>query len=119
MLVGGYINNYDSNVLLGRDDLIIAEVDESDKSQLFYSPAISVITNLEADHLDSYEDIEGVCKAFETYFSNLKNDATVIYCADDRVLSSLVAKTALKKISYGTFDGCDYQAKNIVVLNLI
>ncbi|MBN1493362.1 MAG: UDP-N-acetylmuramate--L-alanine ligase [Candidatus Omnitrophica bacterium] len=113
-LVGGYIRNYNSNVMLGRQDLIIAEVDESDKSQLYYSPKINVITNLEADHLDSYEDLNGLRAAFKTYFKNLKADAKVIYCADDHVLTELVKAQERQSISYGLNEHVDYCAKSII-----
>jgi UDP-N-acetylmuramate--alanine ligase len=114
-LVGGYIINYDSNVILGRRDFIVAEVDESDKSQLYYSPAVSVITNLEEDHLENYHDMNGILAAFKEYLSNLEPQATVIYCGDDTMLSDLVTHEHSCRISYGKSQSFDYQARNIDV----
>lgn len=60
VIVGGVINNVESNSLLGESEFLIAEADESDGSFLFYSPFIEVITNIDQEHLDFYADFNAV-----------------------------------------------------------
>ena len=112
-VIGGYMKNVWSNIMYGNGTLYIAEVDESDKSHLLYSPAITVLTNLEEDHLDNYAGMDDIRTAFRSYLNGLAPDARIVYCSDDTELSALLADTKYAAISYGITSAARYQARNI------
>ena len=112
-LIGGYMKNYQSNALFGDGKLIVAEVDESDKTQLACRPKINVITNLEADHLEHYQDLEGIYQSFRQYLQQLDSDAVVIYYAEDAPLRQLILESEVKAISYGFQPEAQYYARHL------
>lgn len=113
-LVGGEILNYESNVILGRRHLFVAEVDESDKSQLFFIPDFALITNLEADHLDVYHDLAGLKHSFRLFLDRVKKTGRVIYCFDDPNLRELIAQEQIPgAVSFGMSAGADYHAGEV------
>ena len=79
-LVGGEILNYGSNALIGDPHLFVAEVDESDRSQLHFAPDFALITNLDAEHLDVYKDLEDIKKSFRSFMDQVKTTGRVVYC---------------------------------------
>lgn len=113
-LVGGYLENYNSNVLVGDNSVVVAEVDESDKSHLYYSPRTTVVTNLELDHPDHYTDMQDMNNVFRSYFAGLAADALVVYCCDDPGINALASDMAGKTISYGVSPEAHFSAREIV-----
>ncbi len=116
-LVGGDIRNFNSNVLLGDSHLLIAEVDESDRSQLFYEPDFALLTNLEAEHLDIYKDIADLKQSFREFVYQVKKTGTIVYCSDDPYLSEIIGQAGegISAVSYGFNPSAVYSAKDLIL----
>ena len=112
-LVGGDIVNYGSNVLIGDPHLFVAEVDESDRSQLYYSPDFALVTNLDTEHLDVYKDLDDIKSSFKTFIEQVKTTGSLIYCLDDQNLKELAADSLRGGISYGLSEAADFHPKDI------
>src|SRR5438046_7235712 len=90
VVVGGLLNTIGSNARLGKGDFIVLEADESDRSFLLLSPAIAVVTNIEADHLDQYRDLEDIQTAFLSFINKVPFYGPVILCIDAAPVQSLI-----------------------------
>jgi UDP-N-acetylmuramate--alanine ligase len=80
--LGGIASNYDSNVLYGKNDIVVVEADEYDRSFLTLHPDIAVITSMDADHLDIYGSHEGLTESFRLFASQIKENGTLIFHED-------------------------------------
>ena len=106
---GGIINSFNSNAQLGKGEYLIAEADESDKSFLLLQPSISVITNIEPDHLINYDDnFDNLKNAFLEFIKKLPFNGISIVCGDDPVISELKTSFQRSHISYGFDPKNDY-----------
>jgi UDP-N-acetylmuramate--alanine ligase len=112
-LVGGDVVNLGTNTILGGDRLWISEVDESDKSHELYAPSYAVLTNLEADHLDHYQNIGNLENSFARFLTNLRNPGVIIYNQEDTRLQRLVLESTKPRISFGLSPRADFFAQNI------
>ena len=84
IIVGGRVHSFDkTNAVVGKGDIIIVEADEYDRTFLRLSPSMAVITNIEAEHLDIYEDLEDVKDAFIQFANKVPFYGAVIVCLDD------------------------------------
>ncbi len=110
VIVGGIVKNYGSNNLLGSGKYIVVEADEFDRSFLTLSPIIAGITNIEADHLDCYTDLEGVKRAFIEYANKVPFFGSVIACLDDHGVQSIIPRISKKIITYGISKQANIQA---------
>ncbi len=114
-VVGGEMVNFDANAQAGLSDYLIAEADESDGSFLRYHPYISVVTNIEADHLENFNnDFNNLIKAYQHFLQQTKDDGVVVLCNDDQLLNKLKSGLPSKVITYGFEEGADYLASNLV-----
>lgn len=82
-LIGGIVEDFDTNGRNGSGDLYVAEADESDASFLLLDPDIVVVTNIEADHLDHYGSLEAIEEAFSQFMASAGEDGTVICCGEN------------------------------------
>lgn len=114
-LVGGEILNYGSNAIIGDPNLFVAEVDESDRSQLHFSPDFALITNLDVEHLDVYKDIADIKSSFRRFVDQVKTTGKVIYCLDDPNLKEIMMEASSSAVSYGFSTHSDFYAKDIVL----
>ncbi len=112
-LIGGILLNHDDNVLLGSDDLYIAEVDESDKSHRRYEPLYSLITNVEKEHLDHYKDFEEIKACFKDYGSQTREGGLLLINHDDEELLKLFTDYSKPLITYGFSHQADFWAHDI------
>lgn len=112
-LVGGEILNFGSNVLIGDPNLIVSEVDESDRSQLYFSPDFTLITNLDAEHLDVYRDLEDIKNSFRTFIDQVKTTGSFVYCLDDPHLKEIASDSHRSGVSYGFSESADFHPKDI------
>lgn len=110
VLVGGITTNWGSNARPGKSSLIVVEADEYDASFLHLRPSISVITNVEPDHLDFYGSIGAMQRAFHTYAEQVRD--LLVICADDPVLPSLVGDCGTPMMTYGMSAG-DWRATEV------
>jgi UDP-N-acetylmuramate--alanine ligase len=101
-VIGGRLSAFGSNARLGQGDVIVAEADESDGSFLKLSPVISVITNVDREHLDHYGTFERALDAFVTFANTVPFDGAVIVGIDDAVLAGLVPRMTRRVVTYAT-----------------
>jgi UDP-N-acetylmuramate--alanine ligase len=102
IVVGGRLNTIGSNARLGKGDFIVLEADESDRSFLLLSPTIAVVTNIEADHLDHYRDLDDIQSAFLSFVNKVPFYGAAILCLDDPVVQSLIPRIQRRILTYGT-----------------
>src|SRR3989338_1122478 len=116
-LVGGDILNYGTNVLVGDTHFFVSEVDESDRSQLNYKPDYALITNLEAEHLDVYKDLDDLKKSFVEFVSQVKDTGKIVYCEDDPLLREIISHvhSDTKCFSYGITRKAYFYAEDVVL----
>ncbi len=113
-VVGGLVNSIASNARLGQGDYLVAEADESDASFLHLQPLISVVTNVDVDHMDAYGgDFEQLRRTFTDFLHNLPFYGLAILCLDDPVLRDLAAGVHRTVVGYGTVPEADYRAVDI------
>ena len=117
VIVGGIVKNYGSNNLLGSGKHIVVEADEFDRSFLTLSPIIAGITNIEADHLDCYENLENVKNAFIEYANKVPFFGSVIACLDDHGVQSVIPEIHKKIVTYGFSKQANFRAENIFSQN--
>lgn len=109
-VIGGRINRANRNASLGAGTYLVAEADESDASFLHLQPMCTVLTNLEADHLENYNgDFSLLRKAYVDFLHNLPFYGLAVLCLDDPVLRSLVPLAGRQIRSYGFCDDADYR----------
>tara|TARA_B100001123_G_scaffold171194_1_gene197004 strand:- start:30 stop:1454 length:1425 start_codon:yes stop_codon:yes gene_type:complete len=111
-IVGGRVSGWDSNMRYG-SDLYVVEADEYDRSFLNLEPKVAVVTNLEADHLDTYGNIESVIKAFCDFLGALSKEGRGIICGDDYGASKLLGILNGRGYTYGTSAGSQLRGVDI------
>ena len=109
-VIGGLLNSAGSNARLGAGRYLIAEADESDASFLHLQPMATVITNIEADHMDTYQgDFEKLKATYLEFLHNLPFYGLVVVCLDDPVLRQLIPCIGRTVLTYGFSEDADYQ----------
>jgi len=111
--VGGRMLNINSPARVGKGKIFVAESDESDGSFLKYEPQISVLSNIEADHLDFHKDLNGLSSSFLKYLKNTKEDGCSVVCWDDPLCREVSEQAGVNRLAYGLSLGCDVRAVNI------
>ncbi|GAA1040319.1 UDP-N-acetylmuramate--L-alanine ligase [Virgisporangium ochraceum] len=101
-VIGGEISEAGSNGHHGGGDLFVAEADESDRSFLLYRPHVGVVTNIDADHLNTYGDLAGLEDAFVEFAGRVDPAGFVVTCADDPGARSFAARAPGTVYTYGT-----------------
>ena len=113
-IIGGRILGQEDKSILGSSEYLIVEADESDASFLHLSPEISVITNVDNDHLDFYENnIEKLNETFHQFLENLPFYGTAIICIDEEKGEKIFNDLSRPKISYGFNKSADYYLKDL------
>jgi UDP-N-acetylmuramate--alanine ligase len=114
VVVGALWENLGSNAILGRGDYFVAEADESDSSFTYLSPQISIITNLDKEHLDHYRDLAHIQATFAGYLRNLPPGAQVVAWADDPHLAPVLQGCPHQVITYSLKPGrADFYATDL------
>ena len=113
VVIGGDVASLHGNARNGKSDWVVAEADESDGSFLKFTSYISVITNIEDDHLDHYGTTENIYQAFKQHVENMKPGGTAVLCMDSAPIRRLAKETDRKFIAYGLTEDCDYYAKDV------
>ena len=114
IMVGGKVHSFDkTNAVVGKGDVIIVEADEFDRTFLRLTPSIAIITNIEAEHLDIYDDLEDVKGAFIDYANKVPFYGAVIVCLDDPNVRSILPDLERRVISYGLSPQAQVRAVDI------
>ncbi len=108
-IIGGLLNSAGSNAKVGKSDFLIAEADESDASFLHLQPMVSVITNIEEDHMDTYGgSLEKMKDTYVDFIHNLPFYGLAVVCSDDATVRELIPRFGRQVITYGEQKGADY-----------
>jgi UDP-N-acetylmuramate--alanine ligase len=113
LIIGGKVRSLSTNARLGESDFLVAEADEFDRSFLTLSPTIAVITNLEADHLDCYKDLDDIKDTFITFANKVPFYGSVISCLDDENIQDILPAINKPIVTYGFSSQADVQARNL------
>jgi UDP-N-acetylmuramate--alanine ligase len=113
-VIGGRLNAAGSNAKLGAGDFIVVEADESDASFLHLQPVIAVVTNIDADHMDTYQhDFARLRQAFVQFLQNLPFYGAAVLCADDVHVREILPFVSKPVLTYGTVADATVRADNI------
>ncbi|MFT5162387.1 MAG: UDP-N-acetylmuramate--alanine ligase [Alteromonadaceae bacterium] len=109
-VIGGLLNSAGTNARLGNGRYLIAEADESDASFLHLQPMVSVITNIEADHMGTYDgDFEKMKSTYVDFLRNLPFYGVAVVCIDDEVVKEVTERCGRKLITYGESADADFR----------
>jgi len=111
VVVGGRVDAMGSNARLGKSQYLVAEADESDRSFLKLSPILSIVTNVDREHMDCYRDMEDVEQAFVDFMNRVPFYGAVIACQDDERLCNLLPRLERRVITYGTSEASAFRAR--------
>jgi UDP-N-acetylmuramate--alanine ligase len=101
-VIGGRLLSADANARLGKGDFLVAEADESDASFLYLTPAMAVITNIDADHMEAYgHDFERLKRAFVDFAQRLPFYGVAVVCIDDPNLREILPAITKPRVTYG------------------
>lgn len=113
-VIGGLVNSAGTNAKLGASRYLIAEADESDASFLHLQPVVAVLTNIEADHMDTYGgDFAVLRRTFLEFLHNLPFYGLAILCVDDPVVAELLPEASRAVLSYGFSEQADYRITGV------
>ncbi|QDH20096.1 UDP-N-acetylmuramate--L-alanine ligase [Saccharibacillus brassicae] len=113
-IIGGEIVGFGTNAKAGKSEYVVAEADESDGTFLQYHPYISIVTNIEADHLENYEgSFEKIKEAYVQFLNQTRSEGCAIVCADDENLREMMPKLTCKLVTYGMGEEADYRISDI------
>ena len=113
-VVGGLVNAFGTNARLGQGRYLVAEADESDASFLLLQPVISLVTNIDRDHLDAYQgSFDRLQQSFLEFLHHLPFFGVAVMCIDDPHVAELVPAVGRTVITYGLADAADVRAENI------
>ena len=113
VIVGGRVLGVGTNAYVGKGDYIVAEADEFDRSLLRFYPTVAVITSIEPEHMECYEDLDDLNNCFVEFASRVPFYGSIIYCLDDPGLQRVRARFARPSISYGFSHHADLYAADI------
>ncbi len=112
-LVGGEVNDFGGNVILGNGRYFVAEADESDGSFLYLKPVYSVITNIEEEHLDFYKDLDEIIDVYRKFADNTSRDGILFYHQADKNINRCLAGYSGGLSSFGLTGSADLSASNV------
>lgn len=112
-VIGGKVLNFGSNARAGEGDYLVFEADESDGSFLKLLPAITVVTNIDADHLDHYKYFDGIKDAFVQYVNNIPFYGYSVLCIDDSIVKEILPRVERPYFTYGFSEDADFRAENM------
>jgi UDP-N-acetylmuramate--alanine ligase len=108
VVVGGRVDALGSNARLGKSQYLVAEADESDRSFLKLSPILSVVTNIDREHMDCYRDMDDVERTFIEFMDRVPFYGMIVACNDHDGLRALLPRIQRRTVTYGTREGSDF-----------
>ncbi len=113
-VIGGRLNSIGTNARLGKGELLVAEADESDASFLYLQPVISVVTNIDADHMETYgQDFEKLKSTFVEFLGHLPFYGLAVVCKDDPHVRAIMPSVTRPMLTYGMAQDADLCARNV------
>jgi UDP-N-acetylmuramate--alanine ligase len=113
-VIGGRLEAAGAHAKLGTGEFLVAEADESDASFLYLMPVISIVTNIDADHMETYgHDFEKLKQAFVDFIQHLPFYGVAVLCADDANVREIMPRVTKQIVTYGTSEDADIRATNI------
>jgi UDP-N-acetylmuramate--alanine ligase len=113
-VIGGRLNSAGANAMLGTGQYIVVEADESDASFLNLLPVMAVVTNIDADHMETYgHSLDKLKQAFVDFLHRMPFYGAAVLCTDDAGVASIVEQIARPITSYGLSDGAQVRAINV------
>ena len=113
-VIGGRLKSADANARLGKGDYLVAEADESDASFVHLKPMLAIVTNIDADHMGTYDgDIERLRAGFIEFLHNLPFYGLAIVCIDDAGVNEVIGDIGRTVLTYGISEQADVRAENI------
>ena len=106
-LIGGIVRAYGTNAHSGTGDHYVVEADESDKSFTYLSPKAVLVTNIEADHLDHYKDLDEIYDKFHDFMGLVPEDGVIVACGDEPHVVEIARSEGRRMYMYGFNEGCD------------
>jgi UDP-N-acetylmuramate--alanine ligase len=118
VVIGGRLNSIGTNAKLGTGEYLVAEADESDASFLYLQPIMAVVTNIDQDHMDTYEhDFAKLKSAFVEFLEHLPFYGLAVVCVDDPNVREIVPRLTKPVRTYGFNEGADLRAVNVRAAN--
>ena len=106
-LIGGIVRAYGTNAHSGTGDHYVVEADESDKSFTYLSPKAVLVTNIEADHLDHYKDLDEIYDKFHDFMGLVPEDGVIVACGEESHVVDIARSEGRRMYTYGFNEGCD------------
>ncbi len=113
VVIGGRLDSIGSNAKLGQGEFLVAEADESDGSFLKLSPTIAVVTNIDEDHMDYYQDLDEIRSTFVDFINKVPFYGLVVLCLDDENIQGVIPDVKKRLVTYGMSSQADFQAADI------
>ena len=114
-VIGGRLLSADANARLGKGEFLVAEADESDASFLYLTPVLAVVTNIDADHMETYEhDFAKLTRAFVTFLQRLPFYGVAVVCVDDANVRAILPDVTKPLVTYGLAEDANLRATDIV-----
>jgi UDP-N-acetylmuramate--alanine ligase len=113
LVIGGVLRNIDTSARLGKGEYLVVEADEYDRSFLELEPTIAVVTNIEADHLDYYKDIEDIRSTFADFVARVPLYGSLIGCSDDVNVATLLDTVPRYSVRYGLHAAAELKAEGV------
>ncbi len=113
VIVGGVLKNIANNAQMGGGEMLIAEADESDRSLLYLAPTMAVVTNIDAEHLDTYKDLDDIKTTFKNFLARLPFYGRAFVCIDDEPIRSILPLAHVYTVKYGFSADADVMGDNV------
>jgi len=112
-VVGGIVDTLGSNAKLGTSDWFVTEADESDRSFLMLNPTLSVVTNIDKEHMESYKGMDDVVQCFTDFINKVPFYGAAVICLDDPNVQLIIPRIKRRRVTYGMTAQADVSGHNI------
>ncbi|MBU4311383.1 MAG: UDP-N-acetylmuramate--L-alanine ligase, partial [Candidatus Omnitrophica bacterium] len=118
VFIGADVGFLNGNTQHGKGNIVVTEADESDGSFLLVNPLYSVVTNIDAEHMDYYKNMDNVLEAYSRFIENTKDEGCAFVCIEDDNVRAIVNKSSEKIVKYGLSKDADVRAINVELKGL-
>ena len=113
LIIGGRVNHLRSNARLGQGEYLVAEADESDRSFLKLTPTLAIITNIDPEHMENYENFDQVRSSFAEFANKVPFYGAVVACADHPEVRKILPQINRRVVTYGLKEGAEFTAAHV------